>query len=154
MANFVFNIAKGRVAAWAQNVEDNSPAAAVLRLFAIDANGATDDTMGDTDTMSALFATLANEVTNTNYANIVMDETDITITVDDTNNWVDVIVTDQTWTAIAAGDTWTDVVFAYDAAGTDVDTSTVPMTSHDFAVTPDGSDITVDVPATGFFRAS
>lgn len=154
MADLVFNISKGKVAELVQNVEDNSPAAAVLRLFAIDANGETDDNIRDADTIAAVFATLANEVTNANYANISMDETDITITVDDTNDRLDIDLTDQTWSSVGAGDTWTDVMIAYDADGSDTDSTTVPLTLHDFSVTPNGGDITAQIDAAGFFRAA
>lgn len=154
MADLVFNVSKGKAAELFQNVEDNDPAAAVIRIFAIDANGETDDNMRDADTMAALFALLANEVTNSGYANISLDETAITITLDDTNNRIDVDLTDQTWSAVAAGTAWTDLVIAYDPDGTDTDSGTIPLTLHDFAVTPDGSDITVQWNAAGVFRAS
>lgn len=154
MADLVFTIAKGRVAQWCQNVEDNSPAAAVLRLFVIDANGETDANMEETDTMTALFATLANEVTNSGYTNQTQDDTDIVITLDDTNDRVDIDISDQTFSTIGAGDAWEDLVVAYDADGSDTDTTTIPMTLHDFVVTPDGSDITAQIDAAGFFRAS
>ena len=154
MADLVFNVSKGKVAELCQNVEDNDPAAAVLRLFAIVSTD-TDDAIRDTDTISALLA-LGNtaEATNTNYANISMDETDITITVDDTNNRIDVDIADQTWSNIAAGDNWTDVVVAYDPDGSDTDTTTIPLTLHDFVVTPNGGDITAQPDPAGFFRAT
>ena len=34
------------------------------------------------------------------------------------------------------------------------DSSIIPLTCHDFAVTPDGSDIIAQINAAGFFRAS
>ena len=37
-------------------------------------------------------------------------------------------------------------------AGTDA--NIVPLTMHDFVVTPDGSDITAQIAAAGFYRAS
>lgn len=154
MADLIFNVAKGRGIQLAKNVEDNSPAAAVLRIFAINAGAATDDQLRDADTMAAVFATAAAEVTNSGYANIVCDETDITITLDDTNNLHDAILADQTWNTILAGDNWTDIIVAYDPDGTDTDANTIPLSLHDFVVTPNGGDITADFPVTGFFRAS
>jgi hypothetical protein len=62
---------------------------------------------------------------------------------------------DQTWTAVAAGSAWTDLSTSYDndsTAGTDA--NLVPMTWHDFVVTPDGSDIVAQVATAGFFRAA
>ena len=154
MTDIIPNVALGRAIQWFRNVEDNSPAAAVIRMFAIDSNGETDDNMRDADTMAALFATLANEVTNTNYANIALDETDLTLTLDDTNNRYDVDITDQTFSTILAGDDWTHIVLGYDADGSDTDSLTIPIGIYDFAVTPDGSDIIVQINASGAYRAS
>ena len=56
---------------------------------------------------------------------------------------------------MAAGTNWTDLVICYDSdttAGTD--SNIIPLTLHDFVVTPDGSDITAQIAAAGFFRAS
>jgi hypothetical protein len=154
MADVIFNIAKGRWGQWIQNVEDNSPVAAVLRLFAIVSTD-TDDAIRDTDSITALIA-LGNtaEATNTNYANLVLDETDITITVDDTNNRLDIDLTDQVWSNIVAGDNWTHVILAYDDDGTDTDTNTIPIASYDFVVTPNGGDITAEIDVAGALRAS
>lgn len=155
MANLMFNVSKGRAGAYFQNVENNSPSGCKIRIFAIDANGETDDNMIDTDTMTALFGTLANEVTNTNYANKALAAADITLTLDDTNNRLDVdIDSDQTFSSIASGDSWTDLVIAYDPDGTDTDSQTIPISLHDFAVTPDGSDIIAQIDAAGVYRAS
>ncbi len=55
----------------------------------------------------------------------------------------------------AAGSAWTDLIVAYDNDSTSgTDSSVVPLTLHDFAITPSGSDITVQINAAGFFRAS
>lgn len=153
MADFVFNISLGAVKQLVQNVEDNSPAAAVLRIHAW-VNTAADAAVRDADTVAAVEAvTNVAEATNTNYANISLDETDITVTVDDTNERVDLDLADQTWSAVSAGDNWTDITISYDAAGTDTDSSTVPLTQHDFSVTPNGGDITAQFAAAGFYRA-
>jgi len=155
MADFVFNVAKGRVAELYNRVQSNDPAASQLVLLVINAGAATDDQMGDTDTVSALLATAAAEVTNTNYARIDLDDTDLSaISPDDTNNRLDLDIPDQTWSSIAAGDSWTDIVIAYDPTGSSADSALIPLTCHDFAVTPDGSDITAQIAAAGFYRAS
>jgi len=136
-------------------VQSNDPAASQLVLLVINAGAATDDQMGDTDTVSALLATAAAEVTNTNYARIDLDDTDLSaISPDDTNNRLDLDIPDQTWSSIAAGDSWTDIVIAYDPTGSSADSALIPLTCHDFAVTPDGSDITAQIAAAGFYRAS
>ena len=43
-------------------------------------------------------------------------------------------------------------VTGYDSdSGTGTDANIVPMTQHDFVIQPDGSDVTADVPTTGFY---
>lgn len=154
MADFVFNIAVGKAGQYFQNVEDDSPAAAVIRIFVIDANGETDANMKDVDNMTALFALLANEVTNTNYANKSLTDADITVTLDDGNDRLDVdIDSDPVFSTILAGDDWTDIIIAYDADGTDNDANTIPLLLQDFAVTPDGTDIKIIINAAGIYRA-
>lgn len=142
MADFVFNIAKGAVA---EMVRDGASNLLLLLLTAAD----TDANMRDVDTVAALLATSADEATDGSYAR----KTGLTgtITVDDTNDRVDVDVPDQTFTALA-GAAIVDAVFAYQNSA--ADSGRVPCTLHDFAVTPDGSDVTLQVNASGFFRAS
>jgi hypothetical protein len=156
MADFVFNIAKGRVAELYNRVDTNDPAASALIIVVIDAAGDTDATMKDRDTLSALLAGTANEVTNSGYARKTLTDSDLTaFSPDDTNDRVDLDIADQTWSAVAAGSAWTDLLVCYDndTAGGD-DTNIIPLTCHDFAVTPDGSDITAQINAAGFYRAS
>jgi len=142
VADIVFNIAKG---AAVEKFRDGAANGIVLLLIAAD----TDDAMRDTDTLTALLATGANEATDGSYAR----KTGLTgtITVDDTNNRVDVDMPDQTFAALA-GAAITDLVVAYEESGSDA--GRVPLTLHDFPVTPDGSDVTAQFNASGFFRAS
>lgn len=156
MADLVFNIGKGRVAELYNRVDTNDPANSALIVVVIDANGDTDATMRDRDELGALLGGLANEVTNTNYARKTLTDADIVaFSPDDTNDRVDLDIPDQTWTAVAAGTAWTDMLVTYDGDTTGgADTAIVLLTLHDFAVTPDGSDITAQIAAAGFFRAS
>lgn len=142
MSDFVFNIAKG---AFVEKFRDGASNGGILLLIAAD----TDDAMRDTDTITALLATGANEATDGSYAR----KTGLTgtITVDDTNNRVDVDLPDQTWTALAGAAILDLVVFYEEAAA---DATRIPLTLHDFAVTPDGSDVTAVFNASGFARAS
>ncbi len=156
MADFVFNIAKGRVAELYNRVDSNDPANSAIIIVVIDANGDSDATMKDRDDLSALLGGTANEVTNSGYARKTLTDSDLTaFAPDDTNDRVDLDIPDQTWTGVAAGSSWTDLLTNYDNDTTGGnDTNVVPMTNHDFAVTPDGSDITAQIAAAGFFRAS
>ena len=157
MADLVFNIAKGRVAELYNRVDTNDPANSALIVLVLATAGIeADATLRDVDTVTALVAGTTNEVTNSGYARKVLTDADIVaFAPDDTNDRVDLDIPDQTWTGVAAGDGWNDVVIAYDndtTAGTDA--NIVPCTLHDFVLTPDGSDITAQIAAAGFFRAS
>jgi len=157
MADFVFNIAKGRVVEYYNRVKANDPANSALIIVVIDANGDSDATMKDRDDLSALLGGTANEVTNTNYARKTLTDSDLAAlpAPDDTNDRFDIDLPDQTWTAVAAGTAWTDLLVCYDPDTTGgTDSTIIPLTLHDFAVTPDGSDITAQIAAAGFFRAS
>ncbi len=157
MANFTYNIAKGRVVELANRVNNNDPTNAIFLCLVLATSGIESDaTLIDVDTVSALVAGATNEVTNSGYARKTLDQTGgIVVTVDDTNDRTDVDIPDQTWTGVAAGDGWNDFVVAYDSDSTGgADTAIVPMTQHDFVVTPDGSDITAQIATAGFFRAS
>ena len=156
MADFVFNIAKGRIVEYYNRVKSNDPANSALIIVAIDANGDTDTTMKDRDDLAALLGGTANEVTNTNYARKTLADSDLAaLSVDDANDRFDIDIPDQTWSAVAAGDDWTDLIICYDPDTTGGDDSAIiPLTCHDFAVTPDGSDIVAQIATAGFFRAS
>ena len=157
MADFVFNVAKGRVAEFYNRVDTNDPANSALVVVVLATSGLeTDAALKDYDTLSAVVAGTTNEVTNTNYARKVLTDTDLAaLAIDDTNDRVDLDIPDQTWTAVAAGDGWSKLIICYDSdttAGTDA--NIIPLTAHDFVVTPDGSDITAVIATAGFFRAS
>lgn len=156
MANFIFNQAKGKFAEWAARVIANDPANSVLILEAINAGAATDATLMDYDTFAQIEADAnAAEVTNSGYARKTISDSvgGLTVTIDDTNDRVDVDISDQTWTAVAAGSNWTDLIFGYDSDSTSgTDANVVPLSQHDFGITPDGSDITATIAV--FARAS
>lgn len=158
MADFVFNIAKGKVAEYAARVNANDPTNSALIIVAIKSAGVESDaTLRDYDTLDAILAAANDEATNSGYARKTLDQAGgITVTVDDTNDRVDVDIPDQTWTAVqTTGGAWAKLFVCYDNDTTGGnDTNIVPLTSHDFAVTPDGSDITAQIATSGFFRAS
>ena len=154
MADFVFNIAKGKVAEYAARVNANDPTNSVLTVIVLETTGLeADAVLVDYDTLAAITAGGSTEPENSGY--VRKELTAATVTVDDTNNRVDVDIADQTWTAVAAGDTWSKLLICYDPDSTGgTDSAIIPLVCLDFAVTPDGSDITVQVNAAGFFRAS
>lgn len=156
MADFVFNIAKGRVAELYNRVDTNDGANAVLLVHAWNSSE-TDATLLDLDDLSLVDGNAnTTEASNSGYAEKTLTDSDlVALAPDDTNDRMDCDIGDQTWTAVAATGAWTDLSVSYDpdsTAGTDKDSNVVPCTWHDFAVTPNGGDITAQV--TDFFRAS
>jgi hypothetical protein len=156
MANFVYNISLGRIVEFYNRVKNNDPAAAELVIMILATAGVESDaTLKDLDTFSAVVAGTTNEVTNGGYAKKVLADADMLAwaPTDGSDLW-DLDLNDQTWTAVAAGDGWNDLVIGYDPVGSQTMTDIIPMTQHDFLLTPDGSDITAQFAAAGFFRAS
>lgn len=156
MADFVYNIAKGRVAELYNRVDSNDPANSALIITVFDMGATTDATLKDLDTLQAVIDDVNSAERTTNgWARKTLTDADIVaFAADDTNDRVDLDIPDQTWTSVSSGAS-TDLVICYDndtTAGTD--TNIVPLTQHDFAVTPDGSDVVAQIAAAGFYRAS
>lgn len=154
MGQFVFNIAKGRVAELYDRVENNDPANSALIVVAINAGAVTDATMKDVDTLAALLA-LVTEATNSGYARKVLTDADLAAipAPDDSGDRNERSLPTLLWSAVAAGTAWTDLVVCYDPDATSgTDANIVPLTLFDFPQTPSGADIQ----ATGgvFFRAT
>lgn len=145
MSDFCFNIAKGKVGYYATLPAAND----ALIAIPIESSGVESDaTLRDYDTVSALLAAANNEQTTMGRKTLAS----VTVTVDDTNDRVDADCADITWTA-ASGNAISDILICYDpdtTTGTDADL--IPLTWHDFSITPDGSDITATV--ANFYRAS
>lgn len=156
MSDQIFNIALGRVAELYNRVDSNDPTNSALVVIAWNTS-ATDATIKDLDTVAAIEADANTaEITNSGYSRKVLTDADIVaFAPDDTNNRVDLDIPDQTWTAVAAGTAITDLSINYDSDTTGgTDSNIVPLTWHDFVITPDGSDIVAQIAAAGFYRAS
>lgn len=156
MADFIYNQAKGRFVGWADRILANDPANSVFVIEMINTT-ATDATLKDLDTFALIEsdANTAEATGNANYARKTISDSvgTLTVTVDDTNDRIDLDIVDQTWTALGAGTAVTDLVFGYDSDSTGgADSAIVPLSQHDFAVTPDGSDVTATIAV--FARAS
>lgn len=149
MADGVFNIAKGKVQQYAQNVEDNNPAGCELVLILSQATTTINE---DDDTVSAMTFT---EATFTNYARKDLVAADLTLTVDDTGNTAFFTSGDKVWTSAggASNNTLDKLIIAYDPTGSSADTALIPLTHHDFSATTNGSDLTADF-GTKIFEAS
>ncbi|NUS01906.1 MAG: hypothetical protein HOV97_05005 [Nonomuraea sp.] len=145
MANIVFNIAKGRLAYYASLPNANDALIAVP----IEATGIESDAaLIDYTNLSTLLAGPSNEQTTMGRKVLA----GVTVTVDNVNDWVDISATNPVWTA-ASGNPIAALIICYDpdtTTGTDADL--VPLSKHDFAVTPNGGDITGTI-TTSFARA-
>jgi hypothetical protein len=145
VANIVFNIALGKVAYYASLPAANDALIAVP----IETTGIVGDaTMRDYDDLQTLLAGASNEQTTMGRKTL----SGVTVTVDDTNDRVALDSADIVWTGVT-GNAISAIVICYDpdaTAGTDADL--IPLTKHDFAIMPDGSDIAATV--ADFYRAA
>src|SRR5690606_10042005 len=148
MADFVFNNAKGRIRTFAE-LPGTNDAIVVVPLEA--AGLEADSTLKDYDDLESLLAGSSNEQTTLGRKTIT---TPLTVTIDDVNDWVDIDAPDQTWTS-TAGNAVGALLWCYNpdtTNGTDADI--IPLSKHGFAFTPDGTDVTAVVSASGLLRAS
>lgn len=154
MADIVFNITKGRVAELYNRVKTADPSAARLYVIPISAGAVSDATALDVDTFADLVTAGVTERTANGWNRKTLAAADLaSMAPDDTNNRMDIDIPDQTWTAVST-DAVTDLVICYSATASPTNAQLVPLTMHDFAVTPSGGDVTAQVAAAGFYRAS
>jgi len=146
MADGIFNTAKG---AGRQLADDNTGALVVLLLQANEV----DATLVDYDNVSAMLGAAGNtEATFTNYSR----KTGLAeaTTIDDSADTAAIDVPDQTW--IGAGGTTDNALtklIVCVQTGAD-DTTLIALSHHDFPVTTDGTDLTAQFDAAGFYKAS
>ena len=153
MANFVFNIAKGRVVEYVNRVDTDDPSASVLILVPCSASD-TEANAQDADNLTAALATAINEQASGGWVRKALTQADLTFPApDDANDRYAVAVPAVTWTTPTTGNNTTGLLVCYSATGfPGTDTLTIPLTHHDFAVTADGNDVVLN--AGDFFRAS
>ena len=157
VADGVLNIGKGRVAAYHDRVNDNDPANSALIVVLLASTGLeADATLKDYDTLSAILAAANDEATNTGYARKTLTDTDIgAITTNDTSDRNEADIADQTWTSVSNDGTGAigKLLICYDSDTTGgTDASIIPLTYHDFTVTPNGGNIVASI--SDYFRAS
>lgn len=154
MANFCFNIGKGRIAELYNRAESNDPTNSALILVPCSASD-TEANAQDADTLTDALATAINEQTGGGWVRKTLESVQLAAfpAPDDTNNRYAVAVPSVTWTAPTGGSNTTGLLICYDSdttAGTDA--NIIPLTHHDFVVTADGNDVILNVG--DFFRAS
>lgn len=159
MADFVFNVALGRVRTYFDNVDTNSPANSAIIAVLLKATGLeADGTLRDYDDLGALLTAANDEADFTNYARKTLTDSDIgPFAQDDTNDRLDIDIGDLTWISAggASNNSLGALLFCYDAdttAGTD--SAIVPVLKYDFVETTTGSDIVAQVHANGLVRVT
>ena len=157
MADFVFNVAKGRVAELHDRVDSNDPVNSALVVVLLK-TAAADATLKDQADLAAILAGGSTEADFTNYARKTVTDTSITAsTVDNANDRREADIPDQTWTAAGgvSNNSLVKLLICYDPDTTGgTDSSIIPLTAHDFVITTNGGDITAQINAAGYFRAS
>ena len=154
MANYAFNIAKGRAVELYRHVEDNIVSASELVLIPLSASG-TEAEAQDYLTVSTVLGGTANSLEGIGgwVRKDLSDSLLASFPAPDTgNNRYDVSLPSVTWTAPAVSNNSTGLLVCYDNTGSDADSAMVPISHHDFAVTTDGNDVILN--AGVFYRAS
>lgn len=147
MADFAFNIAKGRHGYFAQL----GAASDALIAVPIETTGLESDaTLKDYDTLGALLAAANNEQSTMGrktLASVTSAQNDTT------DKWV-VDCADITWTA-ATGNAVSKLIVCVDLdTGAGADTDIIPLYAYDFVVTPAGGDITATINASGLAESA
>ena len=141
MGNFVFNIAKGKVKWYVEQVDGSGNERLVL--IPLESSGLESDaTLIDKDDVAAVLSGTTNEQTTAGRKTI----SSATTTVNDTSDRWEGDFADQTYTAIAASNAIAQWVVAFDADTTSGnDSNLIPLTCNVLAWTPDGNNFTVQV---------
>jgi hypothetical protein len=166
VANGVFNIARGKVAYYYYAVENSlvvtatgtpaftSAADSALVVVLIETTGLeADDVLNNYDDLATLLAAANNE--QVNQARKVLTDTELAAVPapNDTANTLNLISPDIVWTALA-GNAISKLLYCFRPTAGSADSAIVPLTYHDFVVTPDGTDVTADVSASlGFYQS-
>lgn len=152
MGTLVANIAKGRVAELHNRVKLGDPSAARLYAIPVSRGSVTDAQLADADDFAAIVTLGITERTTGGWNRKTLAAADLTaITPDDSNDRMPADFIDLVWTAVTAG-TVTDIIVCYASVASPTNSQLLPLTVHDFAITPDGSDVTATV--ADYYRAS
>ena len=153
MANVVFNIAKGRIVEYYNRVKSNDPSTSALVITPIETSGLeADSALIDSDNVTEVVDGTTNK--QTTMGEKVLTDADLAAlpAPNDGSDYYEVSLPTVIWTA-ASGNAISKLLVAYRPnTGAASDTTDIPLTLFDFAVTPSGTDIQM---TTGvFFRAT
>lgn len=157
MANYVFNLAKGRHAEFMERIDANDPTNSAFIAVPLSASGSEAQGQDFNDLAAVLADANFTEISTGGWGRVTLTDTDVqnaATMVDDTGNQMQTDVADIAFGTITSGTT-TGILICYDSdttAGTD--SNIIPVSHHDFAVTGNGSTVTATVPATGFITSA
>lgn len=153
MANFIFNIAKGRLVEFMNRVDSNDPANSAIILVPCSASDTAANAQ-DAATLTAALATAIDEQTGGGWVRKTLTDTELAaIAVDNTNDRFPATLPSVTWTTPTAASNTTGLLVCYDSDTTGgTDANILPLAHLDFAVTADGNDVILN--AGDFARAS
>ena len=145
MANFVYNIAKGRVGEYFNRVKSNDPSTSAIILIPLSASG-TEAEGQDYDTVAQVLAGTADERTTGSWVRKTLTDSDLSAWApDDTNNRGPATIPEVSLGSPAAGNDTTGLLVCYDpVTGSGDDTQIVPLVHLDMVVEADGNEVIID----------
>ena len=148
MSDFIFNVAKGKVAHYASLAA--SPADDALVIVPLEAATLeADSTLMERLTLKAITDAVSNEQTAMGRKTL----TGVTVTINNTTDSVMVDCDDFTYTAASGAPVSAFLVCYVPEVGVSPDHEIVPLTKHDFSAVPNGGDIPIQVSPSGLFVA-
>ena len=152
MADYAFNIAKGKIAEWTYRVNNNDPTNSALIWVPLSASG-TEAQGQDFDTLALVLAD-ANftELTTGSWGRVTHTDSDIPAdpAANDTDNRMESDSADVEFGTVTSGTT-TGILLCYDSDTTSgTDTNIIPMIHFAFVATGVGTTVTATIPSTGF----
>ncbi|MFB7244666.1 hypothetical protein ACFCYX_19660 [Streptomyces populi] len=145
MADFVFNVALGKLAYYASLPAAND----ALVVIPLETSGLeTDAVLRDKDDVAAVVAGATNEQTTVGRKTL----TSVTVTVDDTNDRVALDAADVVWSSPTGNPISAFVIGYVPDTTTPSDSAIIPLTKHGLSWSPDGNAFTLGI--ADFFRAN
>jgi hypothetical protein len=144
MANYAFNVAKGRAVELYNRVKSNDPANSAIILIPLSAQGSEAEAQ-DYDTVAQVLAGTSDELTTGGWARVTLTDADLAAySPNDTDNRGDIAVPQVSLGSPTAGST-VAMLIAYDPDTTSgTDATLVPISSHTFTATADGNALTIN----------
>jgi hypothetical protein len=149
MADVLANVAKGRFVEFYNRVKSNDPSTSAFVLVLLETAEA-DGTLIDYDTLSALLGGSNTEAAFTNYARLVITDSELAAlpAPNDTDNWYQVDLPDQVITDAggAANETLAKAILCYAPDSGGADSTFIPCLILDCVVTTNGEDLNLRWP--------